>query len=243
MEHVELTELTSTDLADIPAELAEKALPMSVEGKMLDLEINCTQIEEDAAAFDLFNIPWQSNVEDIRKAIIALRSAETLYTAEEKMTEESNEAWRGNRDGLYTWRSESVARLTHHAKLTENKSLFASLDKIGDADGHPDAIQDTFESTHLVDVHFPALAVYNLSKERVAEGKAILEICAKAYPQVALGESKISPARDLRNRAFWHLSNLEKQLKEVDLPLVHFDNYERRCEYGSHYVREHRPKK
>ncbi len=242
MEHLELTELTPTLLAEITKEQLDKGMSMPVEAKILDLEINCNQITEDSAKFDLFAIPWEFKVEEIRKAITALRSAEILFTAEEKLTVESNEAWTDNRDALYRWRSEAVARLTHHATLTKNESLFASIHKIGDADGHPDAIQDTHEATHLVDIHFDALAPFNLTVERVNEGKAILSICTEAYPHVAQGETKMSPAKDLRDRAFSYLTNLEKQLKEVDLPLVHFDDYARRREYGSHYVREHRPK-
>jgi hypothetical protein len=240
MEHPELVELTNTHYTTITDEQLAKGLQMSVEGKLLDLQINCKQIEEDKAQFELFGMPWRPIVDKISFAIRGLRSAETLFTAEEKLTAESSEAWKSNRDPLSRWRSESVARLTHLAKLTDNKSLFASLDKIGDADGHPDIIQDAYESTQLVDMHFPALAKYNLTEARVAEGKAIVDTCIEVYPQVALGESTVSPAKEIRDRAYWHLSNLERELKEVHIPLIHFDNYERRCEYGSHYMRKHR---
>ncbi len=240
MEHPELVELTNTHYKTITEEQLAKGFPMSVEGKLLDLQINCKQIEEDKDKFALFGMPWKPLVNEISFAIRGLRSAETLFTAEEKLTAASSEAWKSNRDPLNHWRSESVARLTHLARLTDNKALVASLDKIGDADGHPDTIQDAYEATQLVDMHFTELAKYNLTEERVAEGKAIVDICIEVYPQVALGESKVSPAKEIRDRAYWHLTNLEKELKEIHVPLIHFDDYARRCEYGSHYMREHR---
>ncbi len=237
MEHPELIELTPTIKSVITTEQLGKALTMSVEAKMSDLTINANQMEEDASHFEAFGIDWKSRRDLILTSVAALRSAETLFTVSSKESAEAIQIWQDHKDPLYHWRSEAMARLGFYAKKSSNGALLKTLDKISGGDGHLDAIQDVHETIELADAHFDGLAKNNLTAERVAEAKEMLAKVTEVYPKVLAGEKGDNSAKELRDGAFWYLCSLEKELKENELPLVFFDNYTRRREYGSNYKR------
>jgi len=238
MEHPELIELTPTIKSVITTEQLSKALTMSVEAKMADLTINASQMEEDAPRFEAFGIDWSSRRDAILTAVAALRSAETLYTVSSKESAEALQIWQDHKDPLYHWRSESMARLGYLARMTNNSALLKSLEKISGGDGHLDAIQDVHETLELTDMYFDGLAQNNLTAERVTEAKETLAKVTAAYPKVLAGEKGDTSAKELRDGAYWYLCSLEKELKEAELPMVFFDNYDRRMEYGSNYLRD-----
>ncbi len=237
MEHPELTELTPAIQSEISSEQLAKALTMSVEAKMSDLTINANQIEEDGHHFEAFGINWKSRRAAILSSVAALRSAETLYTVSSKESAKAIQVWQEHKDPLYHWRSEAMARLGFYAKKSKDSALIKSLDKISEGEGHLDAIQDVHETVELTEIHFEELAKNNLTIERVAEAKDMLAKVTEAYPKVLAGEKGDKSAKELRDGAFWYLCSLEKELKETELPLVFFDNYARRMEYGSNYSR------
>ncbi len=237
MEHPELSELTPTIKSVISTEQLTKALTMPVEAKLADLTINANQLEEDAPHFEAFGIDWNSRRDLILTSVAALRSAETLFTVSSKESAEALQVWQDHKDPLYHWRSEAMARLGFYAKLTNDTALRKALDKISDGDGHLDAIQDVHETIELADIHFEGLTQNNLTAERVAEVKEMMVKVTDAYPKVLAGEKGDNSAKELRDGAYWYLCSLEKELKEDELPLVFFDNYNRRMEYGSNYFR------
>lgn len=237
MEHQELESLKPVLESTISEEQLLKGLTMPVEAKINDLIINANQIEEDAESFSKFGLNWEAMKESILTSVFALRSAETLYTVTEQESAEADLIWRENREKLYSWRDEATARLTFHATMTENEALQKSIDKISLGEGHPDAIQDGHETIELVERHREGLRANNLSDERIAEAKEIVALVSDAYPKVAAGAEGDKSAKELRDRAYWYCCSLEKDLKEKMLPLVFFDNYKRRQEYGSNYKR------
>lgn len=237
MSHPELEQLTPTITAEITKEQLEQGLTSPVEAKVNDILINVDQIKQDAPHFEKFGIDWQGRADKLETAAKALRSAETLFTTAEKIIAAAVEVWRENRQPLYDWRDESVARLTYLQRTTDNENLRKSLEKISLGEGHPDAIQDGFETVELCEIHFDALTQNHLTRERLDEAKALVSRVSEAYPQVLSREEGDNSAKELRDRAFWYLDKLEKELKEIELPLVFFDNYTRRREYGSHYDR------
>lgn len=237
MEHPELQTLTPTLKETVSEEILLKGLTMPVEAKINDLLINTNQIKEDETTFSNFGFTPQEIIEEITAAVYALRSAETLYTTATQEGAEAEIKWQNNRGKLYSWRSEATARLTYVAKNRGDKGLLTSLQKISSGEGHPDAIQDGHELLELVDQYIDDLRVNKLTDERVHEAKEIVSIVSEAFPKVSAGAEGDKSAKELRDRAFWYCCKLEKELKEDVLPLVFFDNYARRQEYGSDYFR------
>jgi hypothetical protein len=238
MTHQDLNELTPTLMEAVSPDDLAKSLSMPVEEKINDLTINANQMAEDADHFAAFGIDWEAQQQKIIRAVNALRSAETLYTAAAESSAEAQEIWRNNRDDLYNWRAESMARLNFLARKTGNRDLLASLEKISGGDGHLDAIQDAHETLQLVQTHFDALADNNLTQERITQAEELVAAVSQAYPKVSAGASGDKSAKDLRDRAFWYCCHMEDELKDNLLPLIFFDNYARRQEYGSNYLRE-----
>lgn len=238
MEHPELETLTPLLQSSIEEEDLQKGLTMPVEAKINDLQININQIGDDLDAFTSFGISAEEIVTELSNAVLALRSAETLYTVDEQESAEADIVWRSNKTKLYRWRTESTARLTYIGKEKNDEALLKSLEKIGSGEGHPDAIQDGHELLELTERYLDDLKVYKLTDERVSEAKAVVAAVADAFPRVSAGAEADKSTKELRDRAFWYCCKLERKLKEDILPLVFFDNYKRRQEYGSHYKRE-----
>jgi len=115
--------------------------------------------------------------------------------------------------------------------------LAQRLEEISDGDKHDDAIQDVNDTIELVEKHFDDLAIHDLSYERLIEAKDILSKVTKVYPQVMGDNPSSKRAKEFRDRAFWYLCKLEKELKEIELPQVFNDNHERHKQYESHYKR------
>lgn len=237
MEHAELQTLTPKLQETVSEEQLLKGLTMPVEAKINDLLINTNQIKEDERTFSNFGFTPQEIIHEITTSVYALRSAETLYTITSQEGAEADLLWRNNREKLYLWRGEAIARLTYVAKNNEDEGLLKSLNKIGKGEGHPDAIQDGHELLELVDHYMEDLRINKLTDERVSEAKEIVSIVSDAFPKVSAGAESDKSAKELRDRAFWYCCALEKELKEHMLPLVFFDNYARRQEYGSDYFR------
>lgn len=242
MEHPELEALRPLLHSSIEEAELQKGLTMPVEAKINDLQININQIRDDLNAFTSFGINAEEILSELSNAVLALRSAETLYTVHEQEGAEAEIVWRDNKAKLYLWRTEASARLTYIGKEKGDEALLKSLEKIGSGEGHPDAIQDGHELLELTDRYLDDLKVYKLTDERVSEAKEIVAAVSDAFPKVSAGTESDKSSKELRNRAFWYCCKLERKLKEDILPLVLYDNYKRRQEYGSHYKREMKKK-
>ncbi len=240
MEHQELHALNETLTTVISDSELENGLTMPVAAKVNDLRIITTQVEEDAHAFEQFGMDWQSIIARFTQAASALESAETLYTVHANESTGADKIWNDYSEKLYSWRDEISARLMYVAHKTDNKGLKKSLYRISQGEGHKDAIQDVHETLELTDIHFDTLSQNSLTHERVAEAKELYEITSVAYPKSLAEKESEKTIKELRDRAFWYCCQLEKELKTVELPLVFFNDYSRRMEYGSHFLRSAR---
>lgn len=241
MDHIELETLKSDEVfSTLPKEVVEKGLTMPAEAKVTDIKIIVAQIKEDSAKYEAFGIDWNAICQNLNNGANALRSAETLYNVQVDNSDNATSRWANNKGELYSWRNEIMARLGYIATKEGDTDLKDTLELISEGTGHKDCIQDVHATLELTDRYFEKLSLNKLTAERVDEMKAIYEIAAEAYPQTLAGEKEEQEARTLRNRAFWYLCKIEKEFKERELQLALYDDYTRRQEYGSAYLREQR---
>ncbi len=237
MAHEELATLQEHFLRDIPEEQLKKKITMPVEAKLKDLMINADQIIADAHHFESSGINWCERHTSILQGVAALRSAEEHYIFATQENAKAEMIWSENRAALYKWRRESMAHLAQLSKHKKDMELAQKLTEISDGDKHDDAIQDVNETTRLVEKHFDELAKQDLTLDRLTEARGIISKITQVFPLV-MGEARGNcSARDLRDRAFWYLCNLERELKTVELPHVFRDDHVKRQEYESYYRR------
>ncbi len=237
MAHEELAKLQTKFFTEVPQEQLNKKITMPIEAKLKDLTLNADQIVADAHHFEMSGINWIERHTSILQGVAALKSADEHYTFATQENAKAEMIWSENKDALYKWRRESMARLGYLSKHKNDLELARRLDDISDGDRHQDAIMDVMKTINLAEKHFNELSKHSLTSERLIEAKDILSKIRKVYPQV-MGEDQSShKAKELRDRAFWYLCKLERELKDIELPHVFKNNHAKQREYESHYRR------
>jgi hypothetical protein len=140
----------------------------------------------------------QSTLTALPVALDASRSAQSAWvvsTDRSKPTAQRDREQRG-----YEHRSEMIAACRWN--LRANRAVQAALDVISEGDGIPDLIQDLRDIGALTEANLPAFA-----RDETFDAKEAVETAR------SLADEGSTKAKDLRDRAWTHLWNLDSEIR------------------------------
>jgi hypothetical protein len=152
----------------------------------------------------------QSTLTALPVALDASRSAQSAWvvsTDRSKPTAQRDREQRG-----YEHRSEMIAACRWN--LRANRAVQAALDVISEGDGIPDLIQDLRDIGALTEANLPAFA-----RDETFDAKEAVETARSLADEIAAGQSSFTTdegstkAKDLRDRAWTHLWNLDSEIR------------------------------
>ncbi len=240
MSHEVLQALTDTLNGSTYDDHAEKLPNMGVRHKVSDLRIKAKKIEQDADAFDEVGLVADLFKKQLLDSADALESSHQLFTTMGEMKSVASKVMHEYGDILESLRNEVMGRLNFIANMDGHDDLKPALFKISQGDDKADTIMDLGSCFELAQKKAEALAERNYSAEQIAVLGEIYSKVARAYPQVQVREKESTDALELRNRAFWHAVNVEKELREYVLPMVFWENGDWRMRYRSESVHNNR---
>ncbi len=238
MDHTALTNLKEKLHTTISEEQASLYPTLSIEGKLFDNRYYIEQIKHDKNHIESFGIDVTTLTQQLRDACLALESAELLFKANSSKREGAEKVWQEKKESIEKLLAEAHARLNYLAQTDEKEEIGEELQRIQSGTGYKDAIMDLGATSLLVQKYANELATLNYGSEKIEELKESFKLLSKVYPQVTAERSQKSEDILLRNRAFWYLDSLEQHLKRAILPMVFWDNTEKRKAYASPTLKE-----
>ncbi|WP_109438597.1 hypothetical protein [Aquimarina sp. AU119] len=205
--NIKLTTLEALSLEEV------KAPTIPVDIALQEAENLFVWAYEDKIILESKGLDWDTYFEDLPVRIGACRYAQAVWMKERYTKKEILKRWRTESSKAYEFKNDVLADL--YFKFRKDAEVLDRLDKITQAEGDDDIIQDLMDISVLGKSNAPELEKmrYDLRKFNIAEQKSdyLAELLFKANDDT-LDDVK---AKDLRDRAFTHLKEAIDEIRDT----------------------------
>ncbi len=210
-----------------------------ISAKLEDSRIYVASLRKDAAAFTTFNIDAIAIATNMEQRIEALSSASIMHETEGEHASSAKIIWETHKDEITQLRDELLPLLTYIAVVRDIPELRKKIAQISQGTGYKDAIVDLGLCANLAAQYDTDLAERNYNTDKVKRLAEVFAIVSDAYPLMLLAR-ETDASQQLRNRAFWYLTESIDHLKKVLLPMVFWNDRSWRSRYASRFHRRRR---